>query len=117
MMNPEIKAQWVAALRSGEYVQGRKSLRSLDDEFCCLGVLCALHALDGGPQAEAFSKEYNYGGAIAFPNADTFTWAGLDHANTEQNEACWTLAIMNDGIGSGGGLSFAKIADYIEENF
>ena len=30
-MNEEIKAQWVAALRSGEYVQGRGSLHSVDE--------------------------------------------------------------------------------------
>lgn len=40
-MNPAIKAQWVAALRSGEYQQGRNFLRT-DEGFCCLGVLCDL---------------------------------------------------------------------------
>lgn len=32
--------KWVEALRSGEYKQGKNRLRSNDDEFCCLGVLC-----------------------------------------------------------------------------
>jgi hypothetical protein len=46
-MNPEIKARWVAALRSGEYKQGKGNLRISDhrlsdDVFCCLGVLCDL---------------------------------------------------------------------------
>jgi len=40
-MVPEIKAQWVAALRSGEYVKGRNHLQK-DGKFCCLGVLCEL---------------------------------------------------------------------------
>jgi hypothetical protein len=39
-MNPEYKAKWVLALRSGEYQQGHSSLRRHDDTFCCLGVLC-----------------------------------------------------------------------------
>ena len=39
-MNQEVKAQWVAALRSGAYEQGRSHLRSTEDKFCCLGVLC-----------------------------------------------------------------------------
>ena len=34
--------EWVKALRSGEYQQGRGCLRSRDDKFCCLGVLCDL---------------------------------------------------------------------------
>ncbi len=57
-MKPEIKARWIAALRSGEYVQGRDCLRrdlwtpasapgELTDAFCCLGVLCDLAAREG----------------------------------------------------------------------
>jgi hypothetical protein len=47
MMNPEIKAQWIAALRSGDYQQGRATLAKAYAEggkivtkYCCLGVLC-----------------------------------------------------------------------------
>ena len=43
LMNPEIKAKWVAALRSGEYKQAKGQLR-IGNSFCCLGVLCNLHA-------------------------------------------------------------------------
>ena len=33
--------EWVAALRSGKYKQGRKQLFSpMNDSYCCLGVLC-----------------------------------------------------------------------------
>lgn len=39
-MNQEIKNQWVAKLRSGEYEQGYNALRSKDNKYCCLGVLC-----------------------------------------------------------------------------
>ena len=43
-MNKLIKDQWVAALRSGDYIQGRGELIIDDDELactahCCLGVL------------------------------------------------------------------------------
>ena len=41
-MNPEIKKQWVAALRSGEYRQGQGSLCAEGFDgfgYCCLGVL------------------------------------------------------------------------------
>lgn len=41
-MNPEVKSKWVAALRSGQYKQGQGRLRSPQDGFCCLGVLCDL---------------------------------------------------------------------------
>ncbi len=39
-INPELKAQWVEALRSGKYTQGQLMLRTPDNDFCCLGVLC-----------------------------------------------------------------------------
>ena len=45
-MNPTIKAQWLEALRSGEYKQGREYLRQSNKDtvlYCCLGVLCDLH--------------------------------------------------------------------------
>src|SRR5712672_113952 len=46
-MNTVVKKLWLAALRDGEYIQGRNALRSLGFNqvplFCCLGVLCELH--------------------------------------------------------------------------
>ena len=34
--------EWINALRSGDYEQGNNRLRTLDNKFCCLGVLCTL---------------------------------------------------------------------------
>ena len=39
-MNKELGEKWADALESGKYKQGYFALRSCDDEFCCLGVLC-----------------------------------------------------------------------------
>lgn len=39
-----VRAEWVKRLRSGEYKQGMAALRTEDDRFCCLGVLCDLYA-------------------------------------------------------------------------
>lgn len=50
-MNPEIKARWLAALRSGEYIQGHQRLRD-GDGYCCLGVLCEIAVADGIVQRE-----------------------------------------------------------------
>lgn len=50
-MDPEIKARWVEALRSGVFTQGQSRLRDdTGDEVkhCCLGVLCALAQAEGG---------------------------------------------------------------------
>lgn len=48
-MNKEAKKKWVAALRSGEYQQTRDVLRAGNyRSYCCLGVLCDLHAKETG---------------------------------------------------------------------
>ena len=43
-MKRDIRDQWIAALRSGEYKQGNGVLHQVSkdgaERFCCLGVLC-----------------------------------------------------------------------------
>ena len=41
-MNTDIKTKWLKALRSGEYKQGKQSLRPTEDTFCCLGEVLIL---------------------------------------------------------------------------
>ena len=38
-MTPEAAQEWIDALESGEYVQGKKRLQNKDGSMCCLGVL------------------------------------------------------------------------------
>ena len=109
-MNDEIKAKWVAALRSGEFKQGHGGLRD-GDRFCCLGVLCEIHRrIERGKRKwkkmdESPFKWYldNY---QVLPGV-VQNWAGLEHENpaTEQG----ALAELNDD-----GLDFDSIADIIE---
>lgn len=42
-MNARIKQWWIDELRSGKFKQGRLALRSQNNEYCCLGVLCELY--------------------------------------------------------------------------
>jgi hypothetical protein len=45
-MNPVKKAKWIAALVSGKYEQGRKTLKmgpADGPRHCCLGVLCDIN--------------------------------------------------------------------------
>ena len=54
-MNKRIKNKWVKALRSGEYDQTDGTLAEVNldtgkESFCCLGVLCDIHAQEkSGP--------------------------------------------------------------------
>src|SRR4051812_19674656 len=76
-MNPEIKKQWVAALRSGEFKQGKAALRN-GDTFCCLGVLCELHRrANGGEWERNEEDDFLYHDNRSFLPEDVWEWAGL----------------------------------------
>jgi hypothetical protein len=38
-METRLKEAWISALRSGEYKQGKGTLRTAEGKYCCLGVL------------------------------------------------------------------------------
>jgi hypothetical protein len=114
-MKAELKQKWVEALRSGKYQQGTGVLRTTDNEYCCLGVLCDLVDRSAWGVAE-----------------ETFTCVnGVDvprvayDFHSKGDSSCYSLPYtlevnlkltnttplidMNDG-----GKSFAEIADWIE---
>lgn len=106
MMNAEIKAKWIEALRSGKYEQGRGRLRSEDNKYCCLGVLCDL--IDPGKWVKHEGSDYSYGAgehATGIPRE-----GDVEVAQVPSN---WigTLASRNDF-----GANFHQIAHIIEEN-
>lgn len=113
-MNPEIKARWVAALRSGEYAQGAGELRSYNDKFCCLGVLCDIRDNNEWMSAcESQNAPYGYKSSDCFdyPPQLIADWAQLDwHVQVEINGNVDSLAEHNDS-----GRTFAEIADAIEQ--
>lgn len=42
-VDPAVRDEWVAALRSGEFKQATGRLRRSDTGYCCLGVLCEIY--------------------------------------------------------------------------
>lgn len=122
-MNPEIKAKWVEALRTGGYAQGKGSLNRLRavgtgriKGLCCLGVLCEVGVKDGvidrreeltssGASYRLIGVDEEVGWVDTMPSSEISQWAGLD-TSAESD-----LAEMNDD----GNKTFAEIADYIEE--
>ncbi len=112
-MKPEIKARWVAALRSGEYKQGQKMLKNLDGSFCCLGVLCELHAKETGTEWElGDSGNPCYLEHTALVPQEVKEWAGLDYCaggNVQIGLQRDYLPAQNDI-----GKTFEQIADAIE---
>lgn len=99
-MNKELKAKWVAALRSGKYGQCQGVLRDFDG-YCCLGVLREIIA----PRSTDSDDDW------AALSHDMSEMAGLRRYGIGPNNEQETLAAMNDE-----GKSFDEIADYIEKH-
>ncbi len=128
-MDKAIATQWVAALRSGKYKQGHGELRSNylggAAKFCCLGVLCNLHAAAHPDIAALQTDPGVYLGDSALLPAQVQDWAGLksndgtpnldetaDGEFTLNNHQYTDLADANDD-----GVSFKRIATWIEKNY
>lgn len=130
-MNPEIKKEWVAALRSGEYKQGTRYLHrtySDGDVFCCLGVLCELAVKAGQVSSRPVGLAFQYGSqeepadgesraSLSVLPSAVVKWTGLKegnphvkfklHGTMDEHSLAW----LNDG-----GATFEEIAQAIEEN-
>jgi hypothetical protein len=127
-MNPEAKALWTAALRSGEYQQGKWSLNA-NGKLCCLGVLCEV-AVKAGVRVRVRvrvkttttydlrdnEKSFTiYDGEDMVPPPSVREWAGLDRSNpmlTSDEGVTLAAAEWNDRQDA----SFRAIADMIDSN-
>lgn len=117
-MNPEVKAKWLAALRSGEYKQTTNKLHDASGEMCCLGVLCDLSGLH-----EWKPKTLNDGtGLFAYDDRDSLppddvgAWAGFEQSQYGYRTPKVTIYGEHTDIDSHNdeGRTFAQIADAIE---
>lgn len=112
-MNPEIKAKWVAELRSGRRWQAKSALRTEDNRYCCLGVLCDIVEPEGwhGTPTEhkrpdgIVIRDYWHTAGPGLPSLSLCEKVGLLLSEATQ------LASLNDA-----GNTFADIADRIEES-
>lgn len=108
-----IQEQWLQALESGNYKQGKRKLRSIGDEYCCLGVACDLL------QSPVFEGKdcYVYCGSMG--EMTEYKKLGLrDKVGSfvkcfkmPTGRHCFSLAGCNDF-----GMSFVEIAAYIRAN-
>jgi hypothetical protein len=114
-MKPEIKAQWIQALRSGEYKQWTGVLRS-PMGYCCLGVLCDLHkrATSQIWDYNERSDGYAYLGYKFNLPEEVIEWAGLDEEDpvVYSEDTGESLAHYNDEKG----YSFEQISNLIENH-
>ena len=98
-MDPELKAKWLKALRSGDYQQSKFTLRDARGH-CCLGVLCDIVDPDAWRTDETHTTGWgnrHYNQVRGFPFLTDNQSVRLSYLNDK-----------ND-------LSFEQIAVFIEE--
>ena len=121
-MNQNIKREWVAALRSGDYEQGTGKLKMESDNskgvcFCCLGVLTDLYAKEKNLTFGYSDNKLKAKDEEEYLCGDVMKWAGLSSKDpevrvdaTDESDNC-SLSYYNDN-----GHDFAEIATLIENN-
>jgi hypothetical protein len=130
-MNQEYKTEWLAALRSGEYDQGKFKLKHKDNTFCCLGVLCDLYLNKNNLTWEDFPKNVTgENSEIFFKRFNEFDYLPLSlekelginkqgkfpfgkPMSTPDGQLFDNLADLNDSQI----FNFSEFADIIEKRF
>lgn len=106
-MNSNAK-KWVAALRSGEYKQGKGCLCDVKNRYCCLGVACRVYAEEvNGLIITETRDSINFDGHHKCLPEQVRMWLGLTHRYGEFGVSC--LTHLNDK-----GDTFNEIADLIQ---
>lgn len=115
-MDATIKKEWLEALRSGEYQQGKNMLRNDDDTFCCLGVLCDIYSkkenIPWENETDEERKFFTIEGEGGVLSLSVSKWAGFGtYSSTLLLSDGHSLVGLNDVED----YTFAQIADVIEK--
>ncbi len=118
-MEDTLRTELVTALRSGEYEQGSGNLRTADNKFCCLGVLCDLLVKRGEgqwlePEGDGYGYRFlspsdHYAESSYLPPTLSHVLPRVSSYYSDRTLDQYRLAEANDQ-----GKTFAEIADIIE---
>ena len=122
----EHRKEWIVALRSGNYKQGKAKLRTADDYYCCLGVACDV-AGDPGEKIEQqsyysyFDPNTKYRVASSLPshilNYYGFSGPTGQYNRKEYAEGSFGYMSSLSNKNDFDGMDFNEIADIIENNW
>jgi hypothetical protein len=120
-MKKSIATKWVKALRSGKYKQGEGLLKNTTKngkaEYCCLGVLsevCHIKSeLEGVELPFDFYPELDLDSETGTPCDDYGDISKIEVKDKKGvKRSFYNLSAANDS-----GISFKRIATWIEKNF
>lgn len=132
-VNKERVRLLVDALRSGEFEQGRATLRTQADTYCCIGVGCEIARRNGigiewemdtrgaccdtcdpGPEL-ARVKRWFFDGQTAAFSEKVKDWYGFPDVDPSLSDGDSMLTMI--GANDIRGMNFAGIADLIEARY
>lgn len=105
-MDSIVKRKWIEALRSGEYSQGKESLRDGNGNYCCLGVLAEIQGVPREKTTFMDCSRYTFA-----PDYKCTASIPTDYLGITSSQRS-ILINMNDYYRN----SFPEIADFIENN-
>lgn len=111
-MKKKIAMEWAEALESGLYKQGTGQLRK-GDKFCCLAVLCNLHAIKHPEIASKETYEDEYLKSGNFCPELVMNWSGLK----DEEGYCETLQTSLTELNDCNKWSFNSIAEVIRKHW
>lgn len=111
---PRIR-EWIEALESGDYDQGRYHLRDIEGRYCCLGVACDLSGVgewkeEGGVLLYQTFMHVMPDPVMRYYGFDSRYDGGDIEVILEDGET--TLSNLNDS-----GYKFAEIAQILRKHF
>jgi len=119
MMTREFRDEWVAALRSGEFEQGRGALER-DGKFCCIGVRCALDVRKGEMTRVALGESSTSCGfvddvTVGYTVYGTVLYSTSQRWGMEQTTLDLTPGLLGDlmFMNDAKGKTFHEIADFL----
>jgi hypothetical protein len=124
-MKRSIARAWAAALDSGQYIQGTGQLREkyrnphekTTNTFCCLGVLCNMHAQEHPEIARLETDPTEYLGESGLLPTEVMDWAGMIGDGGEfgfgSKASVDSLVAANDDAG----MDFKQIAKLIRKEW
>ena len=109
--------EWLAALRSGKYKQGRMYLRDNNDNYCCLGIACEVAGVESEIKQVSYDtlQAHFYQSSAMSLDKNIQRYYGLRSGigDPVNRNKLITLSDLNDLKK----LTFSQIADIIEDNW
>lgn len=120
ILNEKLLRDWIAALRSGEYLQGSKRMIVIDEDthgcrYCCLGVLCDIAAKSNDDLVrDSLDRGFL---DISDTNDPSQIWNSYPPPRFRELWGLKDIVHIFSNMNDCDGKSFDEIADFLEQEY